>query len=422
MHEKILLKLFEENPVFNQLYYSRFADLMNTVYNCNNMNELLDRMIAEIEEEMPGQIKRWGGTMEEWKTNLDALRTFINMRCNFLNDHALECHNEVNGQYDVTIMTQPDNIAQIDFNTLTQEDLPWTGAYFGNMDNLAEVRLFDAYKNDYVFSHWESKMGNNISPSAMNSKITYRLSMPDTLIAHFEPLDGNTENEDIVINEFMASNDNTVQDQDGEYDDWIELYNKGDEEVDLSGYYLSDNAQNLLKYSIPENTIIGIDEYLIIWADEDGSQDGLHANFKLAKSGETLFLINADSTIIDQITFADQETDVAFARKPNGTGNFEFSDPTFNANNDNGTSVSHLSFSDDQLMMYPNPANYSITVQLKKNGHKLNNVIIRDILGKIVFSDSDVNDYQLIIDISHLPSGTYIMTANDFYSARFFKK
>ena len=421
-HEKILLKLFEESPEFKQLYYSRYADLMNTVFTCENMNDLLDRMIAEIEAEMPKQVERWGGTMSEWRRNLDRLREFINERCRFLNDSAMECHNEVEGQYTVTLMTEPENVARVDFNTLRLDNLPWSGDYFGNMDNLVDVRVFDEFRNEYVFSHWESKMGNNISPSEMQEDIVYKLSMPDTLVAHFRSINLSGGNGNIVINEFMASNDATAADQDGEYDDWIELYNKGNEDVDISGFFLSDNAQNLPKYQIPDNTLLASDDYLIVWADEDGSQDGLHANFKLSRSGETIFLLDRDTTIVDQIAYTDQETDVSYARKPNGTGDFESSSPTFNANNDGGSSTEDVMRPDDQLVVFPNPANNQVTIQLKRNGHKLTDVVIRDVLGKVVYSNTKLNEHQYIVRIDNLTSGLYFITANDFYTEKIIKK
>ena len=416
-HEKILLKLFDESPDFKQLYYSRYADMMNTVYTCENMTELLDRMIGVIEPEMPGQIERWGGTLNEWENNVEDLREFINERCLFLNDGAVECYNEIEGQYLVTLMSEPQGVGRIDFNTLKLDNLPWSGSYFGDMDNLAEAKVLDTFKNQYEFSHWESKMGNNISPNDTLQEVTYRLSMPDTLIAHYKLLSTTVANENIVINEFMASNDLTVLDQDGESEDWIELYNKGNDAVDISGYFLSDNAQNIAKYVIPDNTIMAADDYLIIWADEDGSQDGFHANFKLSKSGETIFLSDTDTSIIDQIAYTDQETDISFARKPNGIGAFRTSMPTFNAKNDGTSSTNNISI-DDRLIVYPNPTTDKITIQLKRNGHAIEKVEIRDMLGKKVLSYTDIKENEMIIHVGHLVPGLYLITANQLYTTK----
>ena len=105
-------------------------------------------------------------------------------------------------------------------------------------------------------------------------------------------------NINVVLNEIMASNTFTAADDSGQYDDWIELYNLTSQPQDISGYYLSDNELNLTKWEIPAGTIIQPNDYLIIWADEDGDQGNLHANFKLSGSGEHLRLFNQALEIV----------------------------------------------------------------------------------------------------------------------------
>lgn len=420
-HEKILIKLFEESPEFKQLYYSRYADLMNTVFTCENMNELLDRMVAVIEPEMPRQIERWGGSLNEWNSNVDDLREFINRRCLFMNDEAMACHDEVKGQYSVTLISEPIDVGRISFNTLDIENYPWTGDYFGNMENLTEANVKEEFKNSYVFSHWESKMGNNISPSEMEKAINYRLSMPDTLVAHFKPFDTGDPSGNIVINELMASNDMTASDEEDEYDDWIEIYNKGDVPVDISGFYISDNVQNLTKFQLPDSLVLEADDYLILWADEDQEQGDLHTNFKLSKSGEVVILSDDEEKVIDQVDFPEQETDKAYARKPNGIGAFEITQATFNENNDKGTSTEDLDPSGDRLIVFPNPTSDRITIQLKRNGHLLNSVSVRDLLGEEVMKYTNLNLTEMILEIGELTSGFYIITVNDHFTSKVMK-
>ena len=134
----------------------------------------------------------------------------------------------------------------------------------------------------------------------------------------------------VVINELMADNDTTIADPQEDYDDWLELYNLTDSPVMLTGMYLSDKADNLTKWEFPENTEIPANGYLIVWLDEDhddeDATEGLHANFKLSKGGEIVMLVGPDAEgnqVLDSITFGDQETDVAFGRLPDGTGEFQ---------------------------------------------------------------------------------------------------
>ena len=142
----------------------------------------------------------------------------------------------------------------------------------------------------------------------------------------------------VVINELMADNDNILADPQGDYDDWLELHNRTDTAVSLTGMYLSDKEDEPTKWAFPENTEIPANGYLIVWLDEDGEDapDGLHANFKLSKGGEILMFVDTDANgnqVLDSITFEEQETDIAFGRWPNGTGEFQIVQATPGAEN-----------------------------------------------------------------------------------------
>ncbi len=197
-HEKIFLKLLEESPIFKQLYYSRYADLMNTVYTCENMMTTLDSMLAVIEPEMPRQIERWGGSMEEWEANVDRLKDFIGQRCELLDDGMLECYEELSGPYDLTLMATPIGIGEIDLNTLDIESFPWTGSYFGGMENKIKAKVFNDFEDDYVFSHWESSAGNIIFPNSEERRATITLTQSDTLTAVFTLVSSTKEIEEAL--------------------------------------------------------------------------------------------------------------------------------------------------------------------------------------------------------------------------------
>jgi hypothetical protein len=139
---------------------------------------------------------------------------------------------------------------------------------------------------------------------------------------------------DIVVNELMSLNSSVVADQNGEYDDWIELFNLSAATMDISGYYLTDNKSNLLKWQIPPATSIAGNGYLIIWADNDTTQTGLHANFKLSADGEVVVLSNPDGTVIDEIVYPAQTLELSYSRHPNGTGTFKWQNATFERTND----------------------------------------------------------------------------------------
>jgi hypothetical protein len=172
--------------------------------------------------------------------------------------------------------------------------------------------------------------------------------------------------DDIVINEFMADNGNTITDPAGEYDDWIELYNPTSNPITLTNRYLTDKKDNLTKYQFTQpNLVLNANDYLAIWCDEQQEQQGIHTNFKLSASGEFIALVENDGiTIIDSISFGPQTTDISFGRIPDGADNWITMTPT------PGTTNNIVSVDDEEfipyefkLTAYPNPFNPSTTIR-----------------------------------------------------------
>ncbi|MBN1508570.1 MAG: chitobiase/beta-hexosaminidase C-terminal domain-containing protein, partial [Sedimentisphaerales bacterium] len=128
----------------------------------------------------------------------------------------------------------------------------------------------------------------------------------------------------VVINELLASNSgNMYSDPQGEAADWFELYNPGDSQIDIGGMYLTDDLLTPTKWQIPtgkaSETTIAPQGYLVIWADKDVTDTGLHASFSLDASGEEIGLFDKDGvTLIDSIVFGQQMTDVSYGRYPDG--------------------------------------------------------------------------------------------------------
>ena len=96
--------------------------------------------------------------------------------------------------------------------------------------------------------------------------------------------------QDVLINEVMSANQNTLTDEDGDTSDWIELYNAGVETVDLTGFSLSDDSLDLQKW-IFQNNLLAPGEYLLIFASDKNRQgENLHTNFRISADGEKIIL------------------------------------------------------------------------------------------------------------------------------------
>ena len=121
----------------------------------------------------------------------------------------------------------------------------------------------------------------------------------------------------LFINEFLARNDLCCEDGNGDNEDFFEIYNNGDTDVDLSGYFVTDDLTDSTKYQLPNGTVIVAGGFLEIWCDSDSN--GLHANFNLKGDGEEIGLFDTDTTMIDGFAYDAQCTDVSSVRFPDGS-------------------------------------------------------------------------------------------------------
>jgi hypothetical protein len=169
----------------------------------------------------------------------------------------------------------------------------------------------------------------------------------------------------LVINEIGASNHSRIADADGDYEDWIELYNNSAANVPLAGYRLTDDPTTTGKWVFPAVTILP-NAYLLIWAsnkDRRTAGQPLHANFRLEEKGEFLGLYNASGGLVDSLTFGLQVRDASYGRSPNGSTTWLFfATPT--PNDANNTPAASGSLIDGSLTAaYPDLATAGVSLE-----------------------------------------------------------
>jgi len=121
----------------------------------------------------------------------------------------------------------------------------------------------------------------------------------------------------IVINELMSSNDLTINDEVGDFEDWIEIHNPTDAAVNLGDYFLSDNSTSTTKWTFPEYALQP-GEFLLVWADRDLQDGPFHTNFRLSSGGEEVLLFKEEPDGIrwvDGITFPVLPSDFSYGRE-----------------------------------------------------------------------------------------------------------
>jgi gliding motility-associated-like protein len=178
-HTDIIEKLISENPIVEQYYITRYADLINTKFSCDYMNSLLDSMVNILTPEMTGQVNRWGGSVVGWQSNVQELRDFINQRCLDLEQGLIDCY-DLDGPYNVTFDVAPPLSGVIKVNSILPPSYPWTTSYYGGIETVTIATP----ETGYLFDHWEYSVGPMLNGNTLDTNgIT--LTAPDSVIAVF---------------------------------------------------------------------------------------------------------------------------------------------------------------------------------------------------------------------------------------------
>jgi hypothetical protein len=172
-----------ENDGFRQLYINRYADLINTAFNCTQMIAHLDSLAALLAPEMGRHTQRWGGDVNTWDQNIQRIRDQINSRCSAIADGMVDCY-DLTGPYNIVVKVDPpmqNNNVQV--NTIIPTSYPYSGAFFGS--NSITLKALPA--NDSQFQYW-SFNNNTPLPDNFTEDITVNLTTTDTIWAHFKKI------------------------------------------------------------------------------------------------------------------------------------------------------------------------------------------------------------------------------------------
>lgn len=199
-------------------------------------------------------------------------------------------------------------------------------SYFKKGTNVIAVELHNNSANS-TDVYWDAALSMQKAEGTSIKCTTVEYTIPSTatnIIACFEKV-SNDNTCPIVINEVSAGNDIHVNDY-WKKEDWIELYNTTDEEIDLAGMYLSDKADNPYKWQISgeegTNTKIAPHGYKMVWCDKKDSYIDLHAPFKLNNEDDKVVVLTAaDGSWYDAFTYCAHDSKHTVGRYPDGSDN-----------------------------------------------------------------------------------------------------
>ena len=313
-------------------------------------------------------------------------------------------------QLDPTLFKRGSNLLAVEVHNNAGNS---TDSWFDADLSLSRVATED---DDYYSTDEEIDLDNNLNLMACFASISDEERQADSIMP-------------IRVNEVSAANSIYVN----EYfkkNDWVELYNTTDDDINVEGMYLSDNVKKPQKYRITKgdsqvSTIVPAHGYLTIWCDNLVTQDELHATFKLAAEGGTVTFQSSDGNWTDQLTYPAHDGNSTVGRYPDGSNNLYLMNvPTFGKSNVLSSYVQELEnkqqlvdvkdvilASNNGLRIYFNAPS---ALLIKSDDTRQADVTIYNMAGQTVMTDKvSFTDRRALVEVSGLQPGVYIAKATD---------
>jgi hypothetical protein len=294
-----------ENTGFRNQFVNRFADLLNSRFSVENVSKAIDRKRGMISDEIGKHYQKWNtDPNNNWYSNVQAVVNFANGRpANVFNHIRLK----FSFQNPQTITARADSTqGYIQLNSLKLTNFPWKGAYFPDVP----VTLTAIPLAGFRFVKW-----NGITTGSNSSTVTIVPQANLDMTAVFEN-DG-SHYEDVIINEISFNNDASVNPG-----DWIELYNKGKYDIDISGWKLTDSDPNH-QFIFAANTWLKANEYAVVSNDLTKMKavfgsvknliEPLTFNFGLGNTVDAVKLYSRNDQLIDEVNYGNTEPWLSFS-------------------------------------------------------------------------------------------------------------
>lgn len=301
----LMFRRLLENSGFRNQFVNRFADLLNSRFSVDHVYNAIDWKRNVISDEIGKHFQKWNTeSYNNWYSNVQAAINFANGRTSNVFNHM---RLKFNFQSPQTITARTDSTkGSIQLNSLRLSNYPWKGAYFPDVP----ITLTAVPLAGYRFVKWTGiTTGSNLATVTVVPKANLDMT------AVFEN-DG-SHYEDLVINEISFNNNASVNPG-----DWIELYNKGKYDIDISGWKLTDSDPSH-QFVFAANTWLKANEYLVVSNDLTkmkavfGSVKNLIEpstfNFGLGNMLDAVKLYSSNAQLIDEVNYSSSEPWLTFS-------------------------------------------------------------------------------------------------------------
>ncbi len=308
-----LLGRLAANADFRRTFLNRLADYLNAALAGENVESILRQQAGDLDAAMAADLERWGQwygkgywplnrwylwytgenpgrrfVMEDWTEERDRLIVFAHRRPDVLRQHAVEAF-DLPGTVAVKVSADGKG-GRVRVNSL-EPDLPWVGTYFRGV----AVEIEAMPDPGYAFAGWSDA---DLPPSA---RVELSLTADYAVTARFRPPGASAFR--LVFNEISY---NAGDDFDS--GDWVELYNFGDEQLDMSGWHFRDEGHD---FELAEGVAIAAGGFVVLCEDEERMRahfpDGPGCignwDFGLSGGGEKIGLYDADGLEVDAVEY-----------------------------------------------------------------------------------------------------------------------
>lgn len=422
-----LLRKLLENESFKNDFINCFSDFYNTIFKAAVVNEKITHFKSLIEAEIPRQIQRWNAfNNTQWLSNIQKLRDFANQRLFYMQLHFIQKFG-LTGVAPVNLAISDTSMGKIKINSLIIDKPSWTGSYFYGIP----IKIIAQPNPGYRFLNWEGSNTTNLDT------LTVTLNSAFNLKAVFG-VDSSYTEPKIVFNEINYNSSLSFNTE-----DWIELYNNSDRDIDISGWIFKD-SDDLHIYTFPNGTVIKENDYLVLCIDTtlfktfypDVKNFIGNTGFGLSGSGELIRLYNNEMKMMDSLVYDDN---APWPSEPDGNGHtLSLKNPDLDNSlgenwaasigygtpgriNDVFTDVEKIQndlipaeYSLEQN--YPNPFNPTTKIRWQSPNNGWQSLKIYDMLGNEVITLVDeykpAGRYEVVFDGSKLASGVYFYRLN----------
>lgn len=425
-----LIRSLLRNSDFKNKFINRFLDLSNSAFKFVRVEAIIDSIKQALTGEINKHISKWNAFQySNWIENINVLKIFAEKRIQYLRAYYMQ-YFQLNKVSKIALDLVPEGSGSIIINSINPKNYPWTGFYLARIP----VEVTAVPGRGFKFLGWEGR-------SDSSTGIKFNPENDESFKAVFEKADAS---DTLVINEI---NYNSHPDYDCE--DWVELYNPMNTEVNLSNWSFLDEVDSH-SFSFPEGSAISSNGYFVLCRDTSAFKlvhpdvNNIVGNFDfgLSNAGDALRIFDQYYNLIDSVMYDDSDP---WPVEADGTGQtlalinpeYDNTDPvnwkasqmlgTPGEKNDVFVSVENEDQIDDVFELnqnYPNPFNSQTTIafSLEKNSHvklELYNVIGEKIM-TLVNRAFEPGKHALQFEGSKLSSGVYIykIIAGDYISSR----